>query len=147
MNEIQNYDFGSEDFETVKGPSEKTITKNILKNIRTIEGVRVSKRSTGWNRTGEPDVTGCYKGVRFELELKVPGKKPTKLQQKRLDEWRESGAVVYWTDNVDDAMRWFYKCVIPLGDFLEGNRQDDGQLTPSALRAIGGPFNNPDWIT
>jgi hypothetical protein len=139
-NRAENYDFGDKNKAQAKGPSEKTITQNIIKKLRTIEGVRVLKRSTGWNRAGEPDVTGCYKGVRFELELKVPGKKPTELQTKRLKEWRESGAVSYWTDNVDDAMRWFYKYVKPLGDFLELHRMDSGELNLSTLKSIGGPF-------
>ncbi|MCC7156551.1 MAG: VRR-NUC domain-containing protein [Bryobacterales bacterium] len=42
---------------------------------------------------GDPDLTGCYRGLHFELEVKAPGGRLTRIQQVRLDEWRRAGAL------------------------------------------------------
>ena len=43
---------------------------------------------------GEPDIVGCIDGWMFALEVKAEGSKATKLQLRRLDEWRGAGALV-----------------------------------------------------
>lgn len=45
-------------------------------------------------KTGDPDITGCWQGIHFEIELKRPGESPTPLQRHRLAEWGQAGA---WT--------------------------------------------------
>lgn len=44
-------------------------------------------------------------GAVLFLELKRPKEKPTKLQQKFLDDVAEQGGISRWADNVDDAQR------------------------------------------
>jgi hypothetical protein len=51
---------------------------------------------------GDPDITGLWRGVHFELELKQPGANPTPLQQLRLAEWAAAGAVTAVVRSVDD---------------------------------------------
>ena len=41
---------------------------------------------------GDPDLYGCYRGRMFLIETKQPKKNPTKLQEYRLQQWREKGA-------------------------------------------------------
>jgi len=58
-------------------------------------------------RAGVPDLLvhllrprgrACY------LEFKVPGKKPTRLQEAVMEEIRKSGAVCEWVETVEEAM-------------------------------------------
>jgi hypothetical protein len=42
--------------------------------------------------TGDPDLTGLWRGHHFEIELKRPGQHPTPLQSVRLAEWSRAGA-------------------------------------------------------
>lgn len=89
---------------------ESTRSKNIVKWINKLPGFKAVKRhQAGWNRKGDPDITGCGgpNGRRFELETKQPGEGPTKLQADRLREWGEAGAVTGIVHDVDDAKRIF----------------------------------------
>lgn len=42
--------------------------------------------------SGDPDITGLWRSIHFELELKRPGHSPTPLQSARLAEWSKAGA-------------------------------------------------------
>ena len=58
-------------------------------------------------QTGDPDLYGVWRGIPFEIELKIPGASPTPLQQHRLDQWRKAGArafVVHDLDELTDAL-------------------------------------------
>lgn len=63
------------------------------------------KRASTPARAGEPDVTGCAFGIRIELEGKMPGKKPTKLQAKRLKTWKQSGAITGYYTSLEEAKK------------------------------------------
>lgn len=84
---------------------ESTRTKAIIKHINSLPGFFVVKRhSTGANRNGDPDITGCGPGgKRIEIEVKQPGKKPTTLQFARLQQWSEAGAWTGWATDVEGA--------------------------------------------
>lgn len=89
---------------------ESTRSKKIVKWINTLPGFKAVKRhQAGWNRKGDPDITGCGgpSGRRFELETKQPGEGPTPLQEIRLREWSEAGAVTGVVREVEDARRIF----------------------------------------
>lgn len=85
---------------------ESTRSKAILKFINGLPGFKAAKRHQGgWNRKGDPDITGCggpY-GRRIEFETKQPGQKPTPLQEIRLREWSEAGAAVGVVYDVQSA--------------------------------------------
>lgn len=57
----------------------------------------------GYGRAGKPDITGCLAGQRFELEVKRPGGKPTKLQLAKLKKWHEAGAIADVVESVDEV--------------------------------------------
>jgi len=61
------------------------------------------KRIATPGRAGEPDVTGCIFGIRIELEGKLPGEKPTKLQFAKLKRWEEAGAIAGWYTSLQEA--------------------------------------------
>ena len=52
---------------------------------------------------GNSDIYACCKGRFVALEVKVPGEGPTKLQQKTLDELKNSGAVTAVVHSVEEA--------------------------------------------
>ena len=57
--------------------------------------------------TGDPDLYGLWRGQHFEIELKVPSKEPTLLQQCRLSQWAAAGArtfVVHSLSEMDAAI-------------------------------------------
>lgn len=85
---------------------EATLSKNIVKALNRLAHCHAEKRWTGgaFTRVGEPDVTGCVCGRRFEIEVKVPGKKARRIQEKRLQDWASAGAIVGTVTSVDEAL-------------------------------------------
>lgn len=75
-------------------PLEKSIVNNIMKKLKALPGCNVFKVHGNEFCVGQPDLIGCINGQMFCIECKQPGKKPTKIQEIRLKEWAEAGAVV-----------------------------------------------------
>lgn len=50
------------------------------------------RHGTAMGVAGDPDFYGSWDGVHWELELKAPGERPTKLQDARRQEWQAAGA-------------------------------------------------------
>lgn len=98
---------------------EKPITNKIIDAINELPGREVRKRrsSGSTNNTGEPDVTGttCVRlgslavGIRLEIEVKQPGKKPTALQYSKLKDFRRLGAIAFWADSVNSALEQLFE--------------------------------------
>lgn len=61
----------------------------------------------GYGKSGTPDYCLCLLGAFWSLEIKRPGKEPTAIQQRRLDEVRKAGgkAVAGTAEVVIAAMR------------------------------------------
>tara|TARA_R110000824_G_scaffold8441_4_gene38374 strand:- start:592 stop:870 length:279 start_codon:yes stop_codon:yes gene_type:complete len=55
-------------------------------------------------RRGVPDRIFIANGITLFLELKVVGKRPTKLQLRELDRINEAGAVADWAAGYDEAI-------------------------------------------
>lgn len=86
------------------GPLESTIVNSILRWLRKQPGVKAEKTHGGmYGRAGKPDISGCVNGRRFEIEVKRPGNKPTKLQLKELREWEEAGAITGVAYSLEDV--------------------------------------------
>ena len=56
---------------------------------------------------GDPDIDACIRGRSLQLEVKRPGEKPTLLQLKRLEEWRQAGALVGVVTSVAEVRTLF----------------------------------------
>jgi hypothetical protein len=82
---------------------EKTIVAGIISRLRRIPGCWAEK--THGERFGAQrlDITGCYKGRRFEVEVKRPGEKPTERQLATMQRWRDCGAVVACLHSVEEV--------------------------------------------
>ena len=75
--------------------SERAIVKAVLAYLNSLPGCLARKRwGGGMGVAGDPDIDACIRGRSLQLEVKRPGEKPTPLQLKRLEEWRQAGAVV-----------------------------------------------------
>jgi len=84
--------------------TEKAIVNSILKYLKTLPQCKAEKTWGGpYGNSGKPDITGCLKGRRFELEVKKPGGKPTKLQEVTLEQWKEAGAIVAVVHSVEEV--------------------------------------------
>jgi len=88
-----------------KPPLESTITRAIVRALRSVPGLVVRKRhGSALGYAGEPDLYGCFRGRHFEIEVKRPGRKLTPLQQQRLKEWALAGAIVGVAHSVEEAI-------------------------------------------
>ncbi|HZT28784.1 MAG TPA: hypothetical protein VE999_13660 [Gemmataceae bacterium] len=84
--------------------SERAIVKAILAYLNSLPCCLARKRwGGGMGVAGDPDIDACLRGRSVQLEVKRPGEKPTLLQLKRLEEWRQAGALVGVVVSVDDA--------------------------------------------
>ena len=54
-------------------------------------------------KSGWPDRIGCYKGCFIGIELKVPGKEATALQNRRLKQIRENGGLTAVCKTLDEV--------------------------------------------
>lgn len=81
---------------------EKNLTKRMLKRLRD-EGAWAEKIHGGaMQSSGIPDIIGCFRGRFFALEVKVPGNKPTDIQEHVMSEMRRTGgALVSWVDSME----------------------------------------------
>lgn len=59
---------------------------------------------------GQSDLCGHRPdGKAFYAEIKKPGQKPRENQLNFLEAMRNSGAIAFWCDNVDDAVKEVFK--------------------------------------
>lgn len=73
---------------------ETTLAKKVLDYLNSLPECKAIKiHGNMYTQTGTPDIVGCIKGRMFLFELKVPGNKPTEIQERRLREWRAAGAL------------------------------------------------------
>ena len=85
-------------------PNESAIVQIILKFLNALPACVARKRwGGGMGVVGDPDITGCICGRHLEFEVKRPGEQPTVLQAKRLEEWRQAGAVVAVVTSVEEV--------------------------------------------
>ena len=86
-------------------PLEKHIVDAIRKYLRTVPGCAVRKRhGTAFGVAGDPDLTGCYRGRHFEIEVKTTAGALTRLQEARLAEWSRAGAITAVVHSVGEAL-------------------------------------------
>lgn len=84
--------------------TERAIVKAILAYLNGLPCCLARKRwGGGMGVAGDPDIDACIRGRSVQLEVKCPGEKPTPLQLKRIEEWRQAGAVVAVVSSVADV--------------------------------------------
>ena len=83
--------------------TEKRLNTKVVNWLKSLPNTHAYKRLGGVANKGEPDVTGCSHGIRIELEGKRPGKHPTPLQEKKLRNWTEAGAITGVYHSLEEA--------------------------------------------
>lgn len=84
--------------------NERAIVKAVLAYLNGLPGCLARKRwGGGMGVAGDPDIDACLRGRSLQLEVKRPGEKPTRLQVKRLGEWRTAGAIAGVVVSVDEV--------------------------------------------
>jgi hypothetical protein len=88
--------------------SETARTEDVLKWLKSQRGVYAFKKhTTAQGETGHPDIFGCRYGRMVLVEMKIPGKVPTKTQMQRLVAWQSVGAAVCWATEVEHVAELF----------------------------------------
>lgn len=75
---------------------EGSFQSSALSYLNGLPGCKAENVSGNASQSGRPDITGCYQGRMFKLELKSPDhrNKPSKKQRIELRRWGRSGCVV-----------------------------------------------------
>jgi hypothetical protein len=83
---------------------ESSIVKSILDYLKTVPECMAEKtHGSNFGKAGKPDISGCLRGRRFELEVKVPGNKPTPIQEAMLRKWNRAGAITGVVTSLEEA--------------------------------------------
>jgi len=105
-----------------EGPEAKIVNK-IIKKVNELPMCKVEKNhGSQW---GKPklDLTGSVHGMMFQLEVKVPGKKPTPRQMSTIRSWQAVGVHAGWTDSVEDGLN-FVKLLLKRRKDDQGERSE-----------------------
>jgi len=62
-----------------------------------------------FTESGTPDIDCCLDGRSVKLEVKCKGEKPTPIQEYRLQEWEESGALVRVITGIQQAKEFIHE--------------------------------------
>lgn len=75
---------------------ESTFQSAVLRYLNSLPGCRAENVSGNAMQSGRPDITGCYKGRMFKLELKTTDHRyqASKKQLIELRKWKSVGCVV-----------------------------------------------------
>lgn len=75
---------------------EGSFQSSALRYLNSLPGCKAENVSGNASQSGRPDITGCYQGRMFKLELKSPDhrNKPSKKQSIELRKWWSAGCVV-----------------------------------------------------
>jgi len=65
---------------------EAKVKKVVAEQLRNLGAYYFYPVTSGYGRSGVPDIVGCYKGRFFGIECKARDNKPTPLQQINLDD-------------------------------------------------------------
>lgn len=89
--------------------SEKSIVDKIMRWLKSLPLCNARKRRGGISNAGQPDIEGCICGLHFEIEVKAPDGRLSKLQAAKLKQWGRAGAITGVAYSLDDARRIIYQ--------------------------------------
>lgn len=72
---------------------ESVFQKNVIKLVESVGGYVIKTHVSAYQSQGEPDLVCCYKGYFVAFELKVPGNKPSKLQELKIKQIQRAGGI------------------------------------------------------
>jgi len=85
---------------------EKDLVRKIIKWFKAEGGKAVKNHGSIFSEVGNPDIFASHPKIpkAIVIEVKDLGKKPSPIQEQRLREWMEAGAVAFWCDNFIDFL-------------------------------------------
>jgi len=89
---------------------EKVLRTKIVKSLNNYSGYWVVNVATMYGQGGLPDIVGCYAGVFYGLEVKLPGKEHTLTERQAycLKKIRRAGGKAMMVTSVDEAMTFVF---------------------------------------
>lgn len=72
---------------------EAKVKKVVVAQLKQLGAYYFYPVTSGYGRSGVPDVVGCYHGVFFGIECKAGKNKPTPLQDRNLKQIRDAGGL------------------------------------------------------
>jgi len=99
--------------------SEKSIVEASKRWLKKLPEHKVRKRRGGISNAGEPDLYGSIFGIHYEIEVKAPGNKPTKLQEAKLAEWAAAGAITGVSYCLNDTKRIIFSGLLKMADTVK----------------------------
>lgn len=90
--------------------TEARLRTRLVKTLNGYGGVWFVTHADGYTEVGIPDIVGCYSGVYWAFEVKLPGKEHTlkSWQSRMLKKINANGGRAYMITNVSDAMDLVY---------------------------------------
>lgn len=73
-----------------------------LRLVYSTEVKAVKIHGSPYTENGIPDLLICLRGRFIAAEAKQPGKKPTTIQERRLQEYRDAGGTAFWFDTMEE---------------------------------------------
>lgn len=80
------------------------VKADVDKYLNKIGAYVIKPTSFGLGKSGTSDRVCCCKGRFISIEIKREGKKPTALQDRRMDEVRRAGGYAIWGDNAEEII-------------------------------------------
>ena len=86
---------------------EKYYVSKLQSALKAMGAKVIKHHGSAYSSAGEPDLIACLEGRTIVIEVKRDGEKATPLQEKRLQEWRDAGALALvsvgedWRDVVE----------------------------------------------
>ena len=87
-----------------KQPESKLSTK-IIEAWRKRGAFAYKVHGSEFQTSGIPDISGVYRGISVWCETKMPGNKPSKIQEYRIEQIRKSGGQVVVAYSVEEALK------------------------------------------
>lgn len=84
---------------------ELSLQKKIVAAIHSLGGKARILHQERYTTVGDSDVYGCLRGRMLIFEVKEKGEAPTRIQTKRLREWKEAGALTAVVCSVGEVNR------------------------------------------
>lgn len=90
--------------------TEARLRTRIVKSLNAYGGLWYVTHADAYTEVGVPDIMGCYHGVFFAFEVKLPGKEHTlkSWQSRMIRKIQAAGGKATMVTSVDQAMDYVY---------------------------------------
>jgi len=84
--------------------NETTLSRKVLLYLNSLPNCKAIKiHGSRYQEAGTPDIMACLAGQTIFIELKVGKNKTTKLQDKRIEQWKAAGAAAFVAYSLEEV--------------------------------------------